>query len=458
MEKHDPQNNLHWYQGVPRYAWTVLFICALGWMFDCMDQHFFNLVRSNSIRQLVGNTIAPGQLDASVKQMGAYITAVFLIGWAVGGFIFGVVGDRIGRTKTLMITVLLYAVFTGMNALVQTPLQYAICRFLTALGVGGEFAAGASLVAEIWPERSRAMALGSLQALSAVGNVSAAFIAMAMSSLSWRWVYVVGAVPALLVFWIQMKLREPDKWLEARERLKDKSRGELGNILNLFTEPELRRNTIAGVLLAIAGVGGFWGVGVWLPDLVGSAFKPFVQHSPSVMLLSGDAKRHAVNTILQMYKGKTFLIQMIGGGLGMFSYAVVSQKMGRRPSLLIFFILAFLSIQGSFRFIHDPISAYLWAFPLGFFCLAPFSAYAVYFPELFPTRIRATGVGFCYNCARILAAFAAISLGDLARVFSQANDESAGLRKAAMVVAWVYVFGLLGLWLGPETRNRPLPE
>src|SRR5437016_4779694 len=158
--------NQRWFQGVPRYAWIVLLIAALGWMLDCTDQHLFNLVRPPSVTELLTGHVPAGQLDATAKEVGSQLTAVFLIGWAAGGFLFGMIGDRLGRTRTMMLTILTYAAFTGLNALVRNPFEYGLCRFLTAMGVGGEFAAGASLVAEVWPDRSRPMALGTLQALS----------------------------------------------------------------------------------------------------------------------------------------------------------------------------------------------------------------------------------------------------------------------------------------------------
>lgn len=448
-----------WFQGIPRYSWVVLLICSLGWLFDCMDQNMFNLVRSNSVKQLLSPYISsPALLDASVKQVGGYLTATFLFGWAAGGFLFGVIGDRIGRVRTMIYTILIYAVFTGMNALVRTPWEYGLCRFLTALGVGGEFAAGTALVAEVWPDRSRAMALGTLQALSAVGNILAAFIALLLSAYSWRWIYVIGAVPAALVAWIQTTVHEPEKWTAVRDQLAKQGSCELGNMSLLFIRPEIRRNTLAGMFLAIAGVGGFWGVAVWLPDLVGSAFRPFVEHSAHILALAPDLRKSAINATLQAYKSKAFLMQMTGGLLGMFGYAALSQKMGRKPSLLIFLIAAFVTVQGAFRFVHNPLTAYLWAFPLGFCVMAPFSAFSVYFPELFPTSLRSTGIGFCYNCARVLAAFAAISLGDLASRFSVPGDESAGLRKAAILVSCIYVVGLIGIIMGPETKGKPLPD
>jgi MFS family permease len=433
---------LRWYQGVSRYAWLVLAIAAMGWLFDTMDQNIFNLVRQSSLTDLLRNAVPPDRLKGATSALSGEMTALFLVGWAAGGFLFGMMGDRIGRARTMAVTILIYAGFTGLTGLVHTPFWYGVCRFMTALGVGGEFAAGASLVAEVFPDRSRAMALGTLQALSAVGNMMAAIVTLMLSNLaeSWRWAYLVGAVPALLVFFIRRAVKEPDAWARATETARTEEK-EVGTISGLFRDPVLRRNTIAGTLLAVAGIGGLWGVGFWLPELTGLAFE----------------KYHLSPAEMTRMKSYIFFIQQVGALFGMFAYAALSERTGRRPALLLFFLLAFGAVQGTFHFMRDMATAYFWAPILGFCALAPFSAYSVYFPELFPTRLRATGCGFCYNCARILAAAAPFALGTLSQRFDVPGQPAAGLRAAAGIVAFIYVVGLVGLWMAPETRGKPLP-
>jgi MFS family permease len=428
---------------VPRYAWTVLAIAALGWMFDTMDQNLFNLVRQSSLTDLLKDRVPADQLKGATSALSGQMTAVFLIGWAVGGFLFGMLGDRLGRARTMAFTVLIYAGFTGLTGLTQDPFWYGVCRFFTALGVGGEFAAGAALVAEVFPNRSRAMALGTLQALSAVGNMMAAVVTLVLSEVndSWRWAYAVGAAPALLVFFIRRNVREPEQWVEAQAQAQAGHQA-VGSIAGLFRESQIARNTVAGTLLALAGVGGLWGVGFWLPELTTLALTPY-GYGPAEM------------TRVRSY---VFLAQQFGALWGMIGYAALSERIGRRPALLLAFFLAFAAVQATFRWLHDLPSAFLLAPILGFCALAPFAAYAVYFPELFPTRLRATGVGFCYNCARLLAAAAPFALGTLAKQYEVPGDPAAGLRTAASIVAFVYVAGLVGLWLAPETKGKPLPQ
>lgn len=433
---------LRWYQGLGRYQWLVLVIAALGWLFDTMDQNIFTIVRPQAVGELLQSWVPPDQLSGATRWYGGIITSVFLLGWAAGGLVFGILGDRLGRTRTMIYTILIYALFTGLSGLAWNWESLAVFRFLTALGVGGEWAAGASLVAEVFPRRSRAMALGSLQALSAVGNMMAALVCLGMSGLGWRYAFMVGIIPALVVVWIRRSLHEPEAWHTARKVARADSTKELGAIADLFRDRVLRRNTIAAVLLATAGVGGLWGVGFWTSDLLSIALKPL-----NLTPQDEAAKRSLV-----------FLVQQAGAFFGMYAYALFAERVGRRVSLLAFFLLAWAAVEGMFWSTHTFLQAMIWAPILGFCTLGPFSAYTVYFPELYPTRVRATGCGFCYNCARVLAAGAPFVLGGLAMTFGARFGADIGFRLAAGVVACIYVVGLVGLIMSPETRGKPLPE
>jgi len=437
--------NLRWYQGLDRYCWVVLIIAALGWLFDTMDQNLFNLVRNPSLTDLLRQQYADryvadsGQLSRDVGFYGGVLTSVFLIGWSVGGFVFGILGDRLGRTTTMILTILIYAIFTGASGLVQTWEQYAVVRFLTALGVGGEWAAGAAIVAEVFPERSRPMALGLLQALSAVGNMMAALITLGLGDLDlrWRWAYFVGAAPALLVVWIRRSVKEPERWHSARAAA---SLGkELGNITELFSDPVLRRHTTAAVLMATAGVGALWGVGFFSTDLLREQLLP-----------AGFSNQRVGQLVSQM-----FLLQNLGAFFGIYLFASFAERFNRRSAFCLWFALSWASILAFFWLVEGAGAA---AYPralvlatvMGFCTLGPFSGYTVYFPELFPTRLRATGCGFCYNVARILAAAAPFALGSLKR--------PGHFAEAATIVSCVCLLGFVGAWLGPETKGQPLPE
>ena len=207
------EERYRWWKELNRYHWFVLIVAALGWLFDCLDQQLFILARQPAMAELLSGEPTQAQID----EAGAYATAIFLMGWAIGGLVFGVMGDRVGRAKTMIVTILLYSAFTGLSALSTGFWDFCIYRFLTGLGVGGEFAVGVALVAEVMPDRARPYCLSVLQALSAVGNVSAALIGMTMGTLAergvvssiWRPMFVVGALPALLALVIRARLREP---------------------------------------------------------------------------------------------------------------------------------------------------------------------------------------------------------------------------------------------------------
>lgn len=442
-------SNLKWYQGLDRYCWIVLIIAALGWLFDTMDQNLFNLVRAPSLKDLLaGQYGLSGQaLSDAVKDKGGLITSIFLIGWSVGGFIFGILGDRIGRTGTMILTILIYATFTGLSGapFVQHWETYAFMRFMTAVGVGGEWAAGAALVAEVFPSRSRPMALGLLQALSAVGNMMASVITLALGNLenNWRLAYFIGAVPALLVLWIRRSVREPEQWHEA------KSLGqELGNITELFRHPVLRRNTLTGILLGTAGVGAVWGIAFFSTDLVRSE------------LLTAQLSAEQIGQQVSLM----FFLQNLGAFFGMYLFAAFSERTSRKTAFYLWFGLAWASVLLFFWGVGgsggDAFSrAAILAPVMGFCTLGPFSGFTVYFPELFPTRLRTTGCGFCYNAARIVAALAPGALGALAAHFSKMPGAvGGGLPMAATCVTVVYLLGFIGTAIGPETKGKPLPD
>jgi predicted MFS family arabinose efflux permease len=422
-----------WWEGITRYQWLVLAVAAAGWLFDTMDGNLFNLVRQVAVADLLRPLIPAAKLAPATTQYGGIATAIFLLGWSAGGYGFGILGDRIGRAQTMVLTILTYALFTGLSGLARTWEQLAAFRFLTGLGVGGEWAAGAAIVAEVFPARSRPMALGMLQALSAIGNMMAAIVSLGLAGVSWRWVFAVGALPALMVVWVRRSIKEPESWHQARAAAAAGAGKPLGAFADLFRDPILRRNTIAGTLMAIAGVGGLWGAAFWTPELVQSVLR----HLPK------EQQRYDASA--------SFLVQQIGAGAGMVAFAAFTERTSRRFAFFVSFLLSFLAIQGMFRYTHSFRDALIWSPILGFCTLGPFCGYTVYFPELFPTRLRATGCGFCYNGGRALAALAPFALGGLARRLG-------GIAPAVSIVSCIYLLGLIALLFAPETRGQPLPD
>ena len=454
-----PGDDGAWWRGLTRYHWFVLIVAALGWLFDCLDQQLFNLARMPAMKELLASAAGPAPAS-DVNFYAGLSTCIFLAGWATGGLIFGVVGDRIGRAKTMMITILIYSFFTGLSAFSQGFWDFAAYRFLTGLGVGGEFAVGVALVAEVMPDRARPYALGLLQALSTIGNFAAAFIGIGLGQMQrgteagliagwepWRWKFVIWALPAVLAVVIRAGLKEPERWQAMKEH-SQKTGAVLGGYAALFADPRWRRHAIVGMLMACAGVIGLWGIGFFAIDLQRSVLsKTFEAQGLAGAELDGR---------LTIWVGVASMMIQVGAFAGMMLAARISQRIGRRPFFAIFFVAAMLSTMTVFRFLDD-IGDFWWMLPLMGFCLfSLFAGYAIYFPELSPTRLRSTGTSFCYNVGRFVAASGPFLLGQLSGSVFAGSAEP--MRPAGLVMCLVFLLGLAVLPFAPETRGRPLPE
>jgi MFS family permease len=528
-----------WYRELTGYHWFVLIVAALGWMFDCLDQNLFTLARPAAMKELLKDEygdeaigaekqrlVAAGKFaDAEAaedtarqhvkekyvqaqKDWSGYVTSIFMIGWASGGLFFGVLGDRIGRSRTMLMTVLLYSGCTGLSALSTGVWDFALYRFLTGLGVGGEFAVGVALVAEVMPNRARPYALTLLQALSAFGNISAALVNLGFGiaveqghlggadqptllSNPWRLMFVVGALPALLAVAIRWWLKEPEQW----ERVSHEGAvaKQLGSYRELFGHPTWRKHALIGLALACSGVIGLWAVGFFTPDLTTLVLRKEAtqqvygeqiadarqENKPERLeqlerareVLASNAKMPAdlvevrddveqiISGRLTQWQSYTFIMINVGAFFGMFGFGAVAQRIGRRPTFAIGFILAFISTVCVFGLLDD-FSDIFWMVPIMGFCqLSLFAGYAMYFPELFPTHLRSTGTSFCYNVGRFIAAVGPLMHGTLngwaKEIF---EDTTEPMRPAGMAMCVVFLIGLLVLPFAPETKDKPLPD
>jgi MFS family permease len=461
-----------WYQGLTRYHWFVLVVAALGWLFDTMDQQLFNLARKPAITELLGVERGSLQIDAYA----GYATSIFIIGWAIGGLIFGIMGDRIGRAKTMLLTILLYSAFTGLSALSTGFYDFAFYRFLTGLGVGGEFAVGVSLVAEVMPDRARPFALGWLQALSAVGNMLAAILSIVLGKLeesqaipsAWRAMFIVGVLPALLSLFIMRRLKEPEKWKQAAAKRAAEaedgfagSEPRLGSLAELFGDPRWRKNTIVGMLLAFAGVVGLWGIGFFSFDLIRTVFNAHFAAQAAEKGYTGAEAAKYISGNLTFWSGITSLLQNFGAFFGIYAFSRITHIIGRRPAFAVSFLLAMGSTAFTFWYLSR-FTDIFWMIPIMGFCqIALFGGYAIYFPELFPTRLRSTGTSFCYNVGRLVAAVGPTALGLLTSVVFagyKAINPALPIRYAGVTLCSVFLIGLCALPFAPETKGKPLPE
>ncbi len=436
MSKQEPLEQKRWTEGLTGYHYLVLCIAIMGWMFDTMVQWLFVFAKQPAMR-----TLLPGIPESDLNGYIGIATMCMMLGWATGGLFFGMVGDRLGRTKTMVITILMYAGFTGLSGLSQNWYQFAVLRFLTGLGIGGEFAAGAALIAETFPDHARPTALALMQSMSAIGNILSGVINLTLTSmvssvdLVWRYVFAVGILPGFLVFFILLYIKEPQAWHDARERAKQGVEG-LGSIKELFGDPRWRRNTIVGITLAAVGVIGFWGISVWSAELLREILNP-----KNLVELK---KSTEIKVSLAV------MAQNFGCFLGALCYGVVAKRSGRKFAFALALLGCLIVIPTTFLITNSFPVAVILFFSMGFMLLAIFSGYAVYFPELYPTRLRATGVGFCYNVARYISAFGPYIFANLAQRF--------GLRYAGVMISVVFIIGLGVLTLAPETKGKPLPE
>lgn len=435
-----------WWKELTRYHYLVVIIASCGWLFDCMDQRIFILSREPALREVLG----AGVTDAAVKSWSGSATMVMMIAWATGGIIFGMMSDRWGRVKTMVVTLLVYSGFTGLSGLARTEHEFLIYRFMVGLGVGGMFGAATTLVAESVPARVRPLALGLLQTLSACGNIIGSLLSTQIKPgqadflwgmAGWRIIFFVGILPALLVVPMIFVLREPDRWKEAKRKAAastDKTQ-HFGSIPDMMRHPIWRRNLLVGVGLGLAGMAGLWGIGFFSPELISTALKGQPQD------------------VVDRVRGFGTAWQDVGAFMGMLTFTFVATFVGRRLAFAGAFILCLGTTIFVFNFLRTPTDAY-WMLPMmGFAHLSVFGGYSIYFPELFPTRLRGTGVGFCYNTVRYLAAGFPPMLMFLNKQLVEANVNDP-FRKAATVLSFIFLLGLVTLIWAPETKGKPLPE
>ena len=424
-----------WRHGVTPYQWLVLLVAWLGWVFDSMDAMIYALVLHPALHELLQAASGGAMVsDADIGWYGGLIFSIFLIGWAIGGVMFGVMADYFGRTKTLIVTILIYAVFTGLAALSQDWWHLAVYRFLTALGIGGEWAAGASLVAEVWPEDKRAKAAGILQSAWAAGFFLASAFYLFLRDYSWRVLFVVGVLPALVALLVRLWVKEPERWVEAHSQELQSGAIRRVKLLELF-KGDLLRPTCVGASLAFVAVFGLWGATNWTPTLIRAL--PDMQG-----LQAAEIKSYVVYATMMLN---------VGALIGYFSFGPLADRFGRRPIFALMCAGSLLMVPITFSVPHAYVHVLILLPLLGFFNNGIFSGFPIYLPELYPTRIRATGAGFCFNAGRVLAAVGPFLTGVLV-------TELGSFGSAASAVALIYLVGLAILPFAPETRGRPLPD
>ncbi len=429
-----------WYSGISRYQWLVLVIACLGWVFDVYEGQIFNLTRADMLEDIVttqaearGETITEAEVDAAKKYWGDVFLAVFLAGGTFGGILFGSLADRYGRRRIMIFTILMYSIFSGLTYFANSLEVVAILRFLVAMGVGGEWAVAAALVAEVFPTKARAHASGIFHASSVLGTWLAAWAAIAVGD-QWRFAYLIGVLPALLVVWVRASVREPEQWKAKAAEPDNKGRG---NVLNLLTEAAWRPRALFGMGLAAVGLGTFWAVVVAGQGL-----------AENMLLSMGVADQEAS----QRAKFAYGIIQTIGGGLGLLAFGPVSAIIGRKKTFIIYHVAALLIVPIVCYLPQNYTQLAILLPVFGFFTLGMHAGYAVYFPELFPTRLRATGTSFCFNGGRLIAVPVLLYSGTLKAT------EGVSLESAVTGLSLLFLLGVVLILFLPETKGKDLPE
>lgn len=409
-------------------AWQVLLATWLGGVFDGMDSSIFAIVLYPSLSELLGTGS-----HVVVGQHGSFIIAMFMVGWALGAMFFGILSDYIGRVRTLMLTILLYALCTGLCATATEWWHLGIFRFLVGAGIGGEMGTGAVMLSECWPRKSRIFAVSAMATSLGFGYLLTASLNLALGQMGWRWLFVAGIVPALLTVYIRSRLKESDHFSQVQEerarilrkakdeRTSEESRLLRLTVLDLFSE-HYRVRTLVVILLTSSAIIAWWAVLSWIPAWINQLTGSLAVAERSWAMFSKDFG------------------MILSGCLG----GLILKYLGYRKSMGIAFVAALVSTVAMFQTVHSygwPLL--VWILAVGFFAHLPFVFLWIYIPVLYETRVRGSAFGFSYNVGRFLAAAAALGSGELIRMFS------GSYATAASCVAAVFLLGAAASFFMP---------
>ena len=427
------------------YQWGVLLAAWIGWGFDCFDGLLFNFVAPNCVPTLLGLPIGSPEAHAATLRWTGGLTSLLLVGWAVGGILFGRVADRIGRKRTLMLTMAIYALGTGLCATATNLWMLGFFRLVASLGIGGEWAAGAAMVAEVVPERRRVEAGALLYTSAPLGVYLASATNFAIAGgylhdrpdLSWRIVFLAGLVPAAAALLVRFFVREPERWSRVV------AAAHPGRLLEIF-DARHRRATLSGFLMAVTALVMWWSCNAFIPVVVAG-----LAHAEAVARGLG---RGATLDLVELWKARATSDFNWGGLLGTLLTVPAAKLLGRRTMFGLYFALSAVALFATFGLDLAPETRLAMYFWIGLSVFGVFGSFTYYLPELFPTRLRGTGAGFCYNIGRVLAAVGPVVVGTIAARGTESTFT------ALFYVGFVPVAGLLFLPWVVETRGRPLAD
>ena len=401
-----------WYRSITPLQWRTLAAAGLGWMLDAMDVMLYAFAL----------TAIRAEFELSAAAAGA-LASVTLLTSAVGGIVFGVLADRFGRARVLAWSILVYSVFTALTATAHSLPALVLWRALVGIGLGGEWAAGSVLVAESWPAKHRGKAVGLMQSGWAIGYILAALMASAiMPRWGWRVLFAVGVAPALFAWWVRRHVPEPELW----QRTSRAARVPVGSLLRL----PLLRNAAAATLLTTCVLFAYWGLFTWVPAYLASPVS------------AGGAGMSVV-------RSTGWIIPMqLGAFLGYVLFGVLADRFGRRPVFALFVVGAAVLVPIYGRVAASPGLLMALGPLVGFLGHGYFSVFGAMLAELFPSGIRATAQGFCYNSGRAVSALAPFVIGALA--------DRNGIGSALALTSAFFVAAAFLILLLPETRGEAL--
>jgi MFS family permease len=432
---------LGWLGEIDRYQWTVFLIAWIGWALDATDFGLFSIVLRPALTELLGGQPTVAQLG----EVGGYLSMVGLLGWAFGGFIFGIIADYIGRVRALALSIAVFSLFTACQGFAQTPLQLGIFRFLAGLGTGAEVVVGIPLVAEAFAEHHRAKILGVMMTGGAFGSIIGGQVYNLVGPYGWRYVFFVGVAPALLLLFIRRSMGEPAHFQAVRERRAAvKAQGSAATEQDrefmrflpaqLFSR-ELRFSTMVGLLFCLGTLLSIWTSNIWLPTI------------QSLMLQKDGITGPAAIP----YIGNGMMLWGVGGIFGYATFGFLADHFGRKPTIVFYNVGAITSglvlYLGLGSYAYYPYMLVVF----GYFVFGVFSGHAIYLPELFPTHVRATAVSFCNGTGRVITSFGPLVAGLLVVPFGSFNN-------AAAFMTCFAVLSIIAMMLGRETRDDELPR
>ena len=433
-----------WYKTLNREQWRVLVASNLAWLFDGFEIYALFLTVGFALHQLLEVT-----QYKDIPEYAGYVLAATVFGWATGGVIGGVIADYLGRKRTMMLAILAYSLTTGLSAIAWNWESFAILRFLVGVGIGSEWATGASLVSELWPDHARGKGGGILQSGAGIGSFIASGVWLLLGGLgpnAWRFMYLVGILPAFLVLWIMSGMPESGRWEQANERRRTaralhKSGAALAGehaaltrstVMDMFLDKSVRGRLIVAFLMMLSVTFGFWGVATFVPTYVAGVARHMGLSAPYYSAIAG----------------------LLGTGVAIFGFVGLgfcSDWIGRKPTAMIWYAMCLILTPVVYLWTHSMTALLIAVAVFGFFTGGIWAWAPVWLPELFPTRMRGTAVAFCFNAPRWISCVGPLIAGTLIVGLG-------GFGPAATIVGLFFILGVVAAPFLPETKGKPLPE